>query len=300
MKAYAKYLPAVLFLEIILIVFLRYGTSQINALELSDVRVVDTELRNAHSEPITSLEKSDGSVIIETEKIKETLTRTPSTYIKVEDSCGPYFGGACVNVRTKPSTSSPIAKQLRNGMVLRTAETVEADGRTWYKIAFDDWLRYPERVYSSWYVATDLVTPFTALSEAANLTEPTATVAKRILVDRSEQMLYAYDGDELFMKEVISTGLDGTPTPRGTFPIFSKTPSRYMQGPLPGISTQSFDLPGVPWTMYFTEAGGAIHGAYWHDKFGKKWSHGCVNLPPEKAELLYNWAPLGTLVTVRD
>jgi len=52
--------------------------------------------------------------------------------------------------------------------------------------------------------------------------------------------------------------------------------------------------------MYFTEAGGAIHGAYWHDKFGKQWSHGCVNLPPEKAEVLYHWAELGTAVTVRD
>ena len=73
-----------------------------------------------------------------------------------------------------------------------------------------------------------------------------------------------------------------------------------MQGPLPGISDQYYDLPGVPWDLYFTHEGGAIHGAYWHDKFGERWSHGCVNLPIEKAKELYEWTDLGTTVVVRD
>ena len=73
-----------------------------------------------------------------------------------------------------------------------------------------------------------------------------------------------------------------------------------MQGPLLGVSDQYYDLPGVPWDLYFTEQGGAIHGAYWHDKFGKRWSHGCVNLPLEEAKKLYEWADVGTPVVVRD
>lgn len=73
-----------------------------------------------------------------------------------------------------------------------------------------------------------------------------------------------------------------------------------MQGPLPGISDQYYDLPGVPWNMYFTQEGGAIHGAYWHAEFGKQWSHGCVNLPLETARTLYEWTPLGTSVLVQD
>jgi len=248
MKAYAKYLPAILFLEILLILFLRYGTSEMNGLEKQQVRVVrNEEMRSGNPNAVHRDLESKTPIIIETEMLKEALIPPPpSTYIKVTDSCGPYFGGACVNVRTGPSTLSPSTKLLRNGMVLHTSGTVEAEGRTWYKIAFDDWLRYPERVGSAWYVAADLVTPFAGVIEASNAEEPIATGTKRIIVDRSEQMLYAYDGDELFMKEAISTGLDGTPTPRGTFPIFRKTPSRYMQGPLPGISAQYFDLPGVP------------------------------------------------------
>ena len=118
---------------------------------------------------------------------------------------------------------------------------------------------------------------------------------------RIEQKLVAYgENDEVFMEVTISTGLSSTPTPRGTFTIFRKTPSRYMQGPLPGISSDYYDLPGVPWNLYFNEYGAALHGAYWHNKFGQRWSHGCVNLPLDKAKELYLWADLGTTVTIRD
>ncbi len=103
------------------------------------------------------------------------------------------------------------------------------------------------------------------------------------------------------METDISTGLELTPTPRGIFTVFKKTPSRYMQGPLPNlIDQQYYDLPGVPWNLYFTDGGAVIHGAYWHNSFGNRYSHGCVNLPTEKARDLYNWTPLGTKVTVKD
>ena len=73
-----------------------------------------------------------------------------------------------------------------------------------------------------------------------------------------------------------------------------------MQGPVPGVSDDAYDLPGVPWDLYFTHGGAVIHGAYWHDKFGEPWSHGCVNLPLQKAKELYLWADVGTPVTVQD
>jgi hypothetical protein len=114
------------------------------------------------------------------------------------------------------------------------------------------------------------------------------------------QVNYAYDGDELFMQEPISVGLEGTPTPRGTFKVYTMIPSRYMQGPIPEVSDQYYDLPGVPWNLYFTKDGAVIHGAYWHDHFGQPWSHGCVNLPPQKAKELYLWADIGTTVTVQN
>ncbi|HEY4502104.1 MAG TPA: L,D-transpeptidase family protein [Candidatus Paceibacterota bacterium] len=220
-------------------------------------------------------------------------------YIEVVESCGPYFKGACVNMRSGPGEKYPVVLRLRAGVVLKVADTVEGEGREWYKIELDKTVRYPERVVSDWYVAADTVELF--YDDGDHTLEGGAYLGqKRIVIDVSEQMLYAYDGDDLFMKEAISTGLEFTPTPRGTFGIYKMTPSRYMQGPLPGVSDQYYDLPGVPWDLYFTKDGAVIHGAYWHDHFGEQWSHGCVNLPTDKAKELYLWAAVGIPVTVKN
>ncbi len=222
-------------------------------------------------------------------------------YIEVTDSCGPYYDkGVCVNMRSGPGTGYTVVERLRTGIVLRVVDTVTENGSEWYKIGFDGELRYPERVTGGLFVSADVVRLF--LDDGGHELEKGASIStsKRIVVDRSEEMLYAYDGDELFMKEPISTGLEFTPTPLGTFTIYKMTPSRYMQGPIPGVSDQYYDLPGVPWDLYFTYEGAVIHGAYWHDKFGEPWSHGCVNLPPQKAKELYQWAEVGASVTVRE
>ncbi|MCL9972234.1 MAG: L,D-transpeptidase [Candidatus Pacebacteria bacterium] len=225
---------------------------------------------------------------------------TLNHYIEVLDSCAKDYSGTCVVARSAPTTTADVQKQLRSGVVLAVSSTtVSADGHEWYQVEFNEWLRYPERKDGTWYVRSDLVRHFTDTGTEL-LSTTTATTTKRIVIDRSEQKLYAYEGDTLFLAVPVSTGRELTPTPRGTFTIFKKTPSRYMQGPIPGLTEKEFDLPGVPWGMYFTEEGGAIHGAYWHDEFGSEWSNGCVNLPLIAARNLYEWTPLGTPVTVVD
>jgi hypothetical protein len=49
-----------------------------------------------------------------------------------------------------------------------------------------------------------------------------------------------------------------------------------------------FELRDVPWIQYFA-SGYALHGAYWHDVFGIPRSHGCVNLAPIDARVLFLW-----------
>lgn len=222
------------------------------------------------------------------------------TYIEVIDSCGPQYQGTCVNVRSGPGVEYPTIHKLRTGTVLKVAGvTTDTEGRDWYQIAFEDYIRYPERITSPWYVYASAVSEFKNDGEHWLEKGEHPVTAKHITVDLSERMLYAYDGEALFMRQAISPGLELTPTPMGTFTVFALTPSRYMQGPIPGISTEYYDLPGVPWNLYFTHDGAVIHGAYWHDRFGEPWSHGCVNLPLASAKKLYQWADLGMQVTVQ-
>lgn len=115
--------------------------------------------------------------------------------------------------------------------------------------------------------------------------------SRRIVIDLSAQRLFAWEGDKLVYSFRVSTGKRSTPTPLGKFRINSKYRSDRMRG-------AGYDIPNVPYTMYF-HRGYAIHGAYWHNRFGTPVSHGCVNLPVKQARKLYNWASPGTVVIVR-
>ncbi len=249
------------------------------------------------SSETTTITKNPEEII---NNLKESLTTndennpdvrvTPGNYIEIINSCDSGYNGTCVRARSCPSLNCPVVLSLRNNIVLKTDQKeINADNITWTHIIFDEWRRYDDRLPKDMYVSSEFIKPIQSYkakykndSKVQNLTN------KKIIVDLGKQKLSAYNGDELFMEVSISSGLDDLPTPRGTFHIFEKTPSRYMQGPLPNISDQYYDLPGVPWTMYFTYQGAAIHGAYWHNNFGEQWSHGCVNLRPEDAELLYD------------
>ena len=225
-------------------------------------------------------------------------------YVEVTESCDHNFEGDCTVAYAGPGTDFATTTRLRNGMVLRVGETVTNNGQEWHKISFaEQWLRYPERVKNDWYVAASEVVlrNESGIETSWEDEEDIATgTDKRIVIDKSEQKLYAYEGDNLFLETSVSTGLQLSPTTEGTFTVFKRTPSRYMQGPIQDIATSDYyDLAGVPWNLYFTEAGEVIHGTYWHDNFGNRHSHGCVNVPTDTAERLYHWTPLETTVVVQ-
>jgi LysM repeat protein len=111
-----------------------------------------------------------------------------------------------------------------------------------------------------------------------------------IEVNLTTQTLTAWQGDVAVLHTSISSGTDRTPTVTGRYKINRKYTKQRMTGP-------DYDLPNVPWVMYFY-SGYAIHGAYWHNKFGTQTSHGCVNMRIEEAEMLYHWAEMGTEVYV--
>ncbi len=110
---------------------------------------------------------------------------------------------------------------------------------------------------------------------------------KWIDVSLSEQKVRAWEGNKLVMEFPISSGL-WSPTPVGTFNIWSKTRSQSMVGGSKDMGTY-YNLPNVPNNMFFYQ-GYAIHGAYWHNNFGHPMSHGCVNSPLASAAQIFEWA----------
>jgi len=80
--------------------------------------------------------------------------------------------------------------------------------------------------------------------------------------------------------------------------VLLKQPSRHMSNiPYPGGPEPAgdiFDLPGIPWNTFFAMSGTAIHGTYWHNDFGIRRSHGCINVSCEAARWVYRWVhPIG-------
>jgi hypothetical protein len=222
---------------------------------------------------------------------------TEGSFVEVIAGCK-TLAGDCVNIRTGPGTDYRAIRTVRIGTILEVEGVAYRDGHAWYRVKHDHNLRYPERVKGDWYLASEY-TKMHVIGEVVYAQGGEHT-NKKIVVSLKNQTLYAYEGDQLFLSAKVSTGIKTTPTPKGVFSIFKKQPSRYMQGPLPGISKKEYDLPGVPWTMYFTKDGAAIHGTYWHNAFGKPHSNGCINLPVDIAESLYMWAPIGTPVIVKS
>lgn len=152
--------------------------------------------------------------------------------------------------------------------------------------------------FISWSPSTT-ADPNSAIANAASVNNNSILIAqrrqnsqpRRIEISLSEQRLRAWEGNRLVYSFRVSTGKRSTPTPTGSFRINSKYRVNRMRG-------RGYDIPDVPYAMYF-HRGYAIHGAYWHNRFGTPVSRGCINLPVQQARQLYNWAPNGTLVVVR-
>jgi len=128
-------------------------------------------------------------------------------------------------------------------------------------------------------------------NELAPLSTNIPDADKKIQVRLNDQLVFAYEnGNPVFVTraatgETFSNGVYSTPT--GSFMTYHKRPTRHMAAG--DITANGFDLPGVPWVMYITEAGISLHGTYWHNDFGHPKSHGCVNLTPAAAKWFFRW-----------
>ncbi|WP_314646096.1 L,D-transpeptidase family protein [uncultured Microbacterium sp.] len=118
---------------------------------------------------------------------------------------------------------------------------------------------------------------------------------RRIDINLSSQRATLYENGAVVNSWAVSTGLPGTPTPTGNFKVFAHTAKQDM-GCYPGAPYCTED---VPWITWFTTNIG-FHGTYWHNNYGQRMSHGCVNLPINLAKYVYDWSPVGLEVSVHN
>jgi LysM repeat protein len=122
---------------------------------------------------------------------------------------------------------------------------------------------------------------------------------KEILVDISEQHLYAYQDNKLVFSLVASTGI-GNSTRIGTFKVLDKIPRAY---------SNSFNI-WMPYWMGIYYSGtleNGIHGLpllmngveLWGNLLGRPATYGCIEMKTSEAKALYDWAEIGTRVIIR-
>lgn len=164
------------------------------------------------------------------------------------------------------------------------------DGQPWYRI-FDELIGF------SYHVLAIHLRPI-PFEEWAPITPDVPLENKRIEVNLPTQILTAYEYDQIVFQTNISSGIPAgrpspnvisTKTPSGEFRIMSKYPSKHMGNGSLFADLDDYELPGVPWTSFFTESGVAFHGTYWHDNFGTPMSHGCINMRIDEAKWVFRW-----------
>lgn len=99
-----------------------------------------------------------------------------------------------------------------------------------------------------------------------------------VQVDKSAQrMTVSLDGKQLYNWPV-STGGPGYDTPSGTFKPFRKDIDHY---------SEEWDNAPMPYSIFFTKSGDAVHGTYEQRSLGRAVSHGCVRLSVKNAATLW-------------
>ncbi|MCB9666666.1 MAG: L,D-transpeptidase [Myxococcales bacterium] len=111
--------------------------------------------------------------------------------------------------------------------------------------------------------------------------------AKWIHINVPEQTLVAYEGDKPVFVTLVSSGREEFKTPLGIFRLVSKHVTATMDDF--ANSDEAYSIEDVPWVMYF-QGSYALHGTFWHNRFGAVRSHGCVNLSPVDARWLFQWS----------
>jgi lipoprotein-anchoring transpeptidase ErfK/SrfK len=194
---------------------------------------------------------------------------------------GPLFAwvrtdGAAVRSAPDRSATKVDTVQRRQRVPILESE-IESHHPLWWRIGDGRW------VEADALNEVHIKAPPSGALEAAR-TEATGN-DQWIDVDVGEQVLVAYRGHHPVYATLVSSGR-ASPTPLGNYPVWAKVASMDMANQ--DYEDKPYMVQGVPWVLLF-QGHNALHGAYWHDRFGNRKSHGCVNLAPLDARWMFEW-----------
>jgi hypothetical protein len=174
--------------------------------------------------------------------------------------------------------SDPAIKRYTR---LNIFATVTVRGWKWYLVGPGQWLE--QRKLSVIY--PDALPDYT----------PTSDDDHWVAVDLYEQTARFYKGTTLIGATLVASGIPPWNTNKGVFAVSERRDHTPMSGAMG--QPDAYSLPSVPYAIFF-DGEISLHGTYWHDGFGYKRSHGCVNLSISDARWLYEWSDARTLTVV--
>jgi hypothetical protein len=105
-----------------------------------------------------------------------------------------------------------------------------------------------------------------------------SVAALLITIDKARQRMIVSRDDVPLYDWPVSTGQRGYDTPAGVYKPFRMEKDHF---------SREWDDAPMPYSIFFTMDGHAIHGSYEVKKLGRPASHGCVRLSPQNAAILW-------------
>jgi lipoprotein-anchoring transpeptidase ErfK/SrfK len=139
-----------------------------------------------------------------------------------------------------------------------------------------------------------------------------STTGEVIVVNLSQQWLYAYKNGQKVFDTPVTTGRPGLGTPTGTYHIFVKFSSVMFHSSFPRKSPNWYPPTRIEYALEWKPGGYFLHASSWQSVYGpgtndqhydpvdgwETGSHGCVEMPTDAATWLYHWAQIGTEVHI--
>ena len=245
---------------------------------------------------------SNGTEVRSRRRFARTVRGSYVKEAQLIETTGSEFAGVELGGEGEGGVSLPIAFALRASrpLIRRVSEdgterfVADEEMEAWERQTRVPWIRrqrYGDQIYHvlegsdgeerflrAWFVG--VAEPREPPSGIESDDEPW------VHVDLSEQTLVLYRGATPVYATLVSSGIDGHATPTGEFTIRRKFISDTMANLGPDAADDNYRIDDVPWTQYF-DGSIALHGAFWHHRFGLERSHGCVNLAPHDARRVF-------------